>query len=181
MPINGPLTTGQAAEYCHVSQATIVNWIRDRQLKAYTTPGGHRRIPRTELVSFLQAHGMPVDPALRRADGRGVLLVGDGPRIETLAQALAERNGSEISVARSDYEAGAEVTRSRPDVVVIDMETSSDPLGLCRWVDGSTEEVALVLIGNGKEEGAVLAAGADAYVSGEGLAGVRERIAALLE
>jgi len=176
MSTNGPLTTGQAAEYCHVSQATIVNWIRDRQLKAYTTPGGHRRIPRSELVSFLRAHGMPVDPALRRMNGHRLVLVGDGSRIERLAQTLAERNGVEIFVARSDYEAGAEVTRSQPSAVVIDMESSSDPLGLCRWIDDSAGDVSLVLIGNGDEEGTALAAGADAYVGGESLAGVRRRI-----
>jgi excisionase family DNA binding protein len=34
------LTTGQAAGYCHVSQATIVNWIKKGKLKAYATPGG---------------------------------------------------------------------------------------------------------------------------------------------
>lgn len=180
MSTNGPLTTGQAAEYCQVSQATIVNWIRDRQLAAYTTPGGHRRIPRSELVSFLQAHGMPVDPALRRGNGRRLLLVGDSPRIEKLAQTLTERNGFEICVTRSDYEASAEVTRSAPDAMIIDMETSSDPLGLCRWVGGSAGNVSLVLIGNGDEEGAALAAGAAAYVSGEALTGLRRRIKELL-
>jgi len=180
MSTNGPLTTGQAAEYCHVSQATIVNWIRDRQLPAYTTPGGHRRIPRSELVSFLQTHGMPVDPALRCTNGRTLLLVGDSPRIEKLAQILAKRNGFEISVVRSDYEAGAEVTRSEPDTVIIDMESSSDPLGLCRWVGDSAKGVRLVVIGDEDQEKTALAAGADAYVSGKSPAGLRKRIAALL-
>lgn len=180
MSTHGPLTTGEAAEYCHVSQATIVNWIRERQLKAYTTPGGHRRIPRSELVSFLQAHGMPVDPALRRAGGRRYVLVGDGSRIEKLAQTLAERNGFEVVVARSDYEAGAELARCQPSAVIIDMESSSDPLGLCRWVDEFAGDVSLVLIGNGDGEGRALAAGADAYVSGESLASVKRRIMTLL-
>lgn len=180
MSTNGPLTTGQAAAYCHVSQATIVNWIKDRQLAAYTTPGGHRRIPRSELVSFLRAHGMPVDPALSRANRRRLLLIGDSPRVETLAEMLGETNGFEVSVARSDYEAGAEVTRSKPDTVIIDMETSPDPLGLCRWVDGSVGDVRLVLIGNGDGEEAALAAGAAAYVGGESLASLRQRIATLL-
>lgn len=180
MSTNGPLTTGQAAEYCHVSQATIVNWIRDRQLPAYTTPGGHRRIPRSELVTFLQAHGMPVDPALVCTNGRTLLLVGDTPRIEKLAQILAERNGFEIRVARTDYEAGAEVTRSELDTVIIDMESSSNPLGLCRWVGDSEKEVRLVMVGDEDEEETALAAGADAYVSGESLEGLRKRIATLL-
>jgi excisionase family DNA binding protein len=181
MSTNGPLTTGQAAEYCHVSQATIVNWIKDRQLTAYTTPGGHRRIPRGELVSFLQAHGMPVDPALKRTNGRPLLLIGDSPRIEKLAQILTKRNGFEICMARSDYEAGAKITRSEPDTVIIDMESSSDPLGLCRWIGESAEDICLIVIGNEDEERPALAAGANAYVAVEGPAGLRERITALLE
>jgi two-component system OmpR family response regulator len=81
MPNHGPLTTGKAAEYCHVSQATIVNWIKDGRLKAYTTPGGHRRILQSDLVSFLEAQNMPVEPALRQVSGPRLLLDGDTARI----------------------------------------------------------------------------------------------------
>jgi excisionase family DNA binding protein len=180
MPNHGPLTTGKAAEYCHVSQATIVNWIKDRRLKAYTTPGGHRRILQSDLVSFLEAHSMPVDPALRQATGPRLLLVGDNPRMKSLAETLSERNGFEISIARSDYEASAEVMRAEPDAVVIDMETPCDPLGLCRWVSDSSEDVKLVVIGEGNEKGSALAAGADLYVAGEALPAL-SKLTALLE
>jgi excisionase family DNA binding protein len=175
-----PLTTGQAAEYCHVSQATMVNWIKDRRLKAYTTPGGHRRILHSDLVAFLEAHNMPIDPALRQATGPRLLLVGDTPRIKSLAEALTARNGFEIFIARSDYEASAEVMRAEPDAVLIDMKTPSDPLGLCRWVSDSSEDITLVVIGEGKEKGLALAAGADAYVAGEALPALK-RLTALLE
>ena len=61
-----PLTTGQVATYCHVSQATILNWIKKGELKAYATPGGHFRILAAELLLFLEAYGMPVDPEIMR-------------------------------------------------------------------------------------------------------------------
>ena len=60
-----PLTTGEAAKYCHVSQATIVNWIKLGKLPAYSTPGGHYRILLTDFLRFLDSHKMPVDPRLR--------------------------------------------------------------------------------------------------------------------
>jgi DNA-binding response OmpR family regulator len=123
---------------------------------------------------------MPVDPALRRVNRPRLLLVGDSPRIDELAQTLTERSGVKVSVVRSNYEAGAEVARSKPDAMVIDMEASSDPLGLCRWVGDSAEDVSLVMIGNGDGEGSALAAGADLYVTGESLVGLRRRITALL-
>lgn len=61
-----PLTTGQAAEYCYVSQATIINWIKKGSLRAYTTPGGHHRILLPDFVAFLQEHSIPVDPSLEQ-------------------------------------------------------------------------------------------------------------------
>ena len=62
-----PLTTGQVARYCHVSRATILNWIKKSVLKAYATPGGHFRVLSADLLSFLEAHGMPVDAELRQS------------------------------------------------------------------------------------------------------------------
>jgi two-component system OmpR family response regulator len=62
-----PITTGQAAEYCHVTRATVVNWIKKGKLKAYTTPGGHFRIPVPDFLAFLKSYGMPIDPDLRTA------------------------------------------------------------------------------------------------------------------
>ena len=61
-----PLTTGQVARYCHVSRATILDWIKSGKLKAYTTPGSHFRVLSADLLSFLEAHGMPVHADLRQ-------------------------------------------------------------------------------------------------------------------
>lgn len=62
---NRSLTTGEAARYCYVSQATIINWIKKGKLEAYTTPGGHYRILLSDFVSFLKTYRMPVDVTLK--------------------------------------------------------------------------------------------------------------------
>ncbi len=62
---NQSLTTGQAARYCCVSQATILNWIKKGKLAAYATPGGHYRILLPDFISFLETYRMPVDSALK--------------------------------------------------------------------------------------------------------------------
>ena len=49
-----PLTTGEIARICQVSQATVLNWIRDRGLHAYATPGGHYRVLPSELGCDLE-------------------------------------------------------------------------------------------------------------------------------
>ena len=181
MPDNGPLTTGQAAEYCHVSQATIVNWIKDGKLRAYTTPGGHRRILQSDLVSFLRDHGMPIHPGLTQGVGLRLLLLSQRPPVKDLARKVAHRRGLQICVMRSDYEASAEVMRSEPNTVIIDMETCSDPLGLCRWIRDTTEDVTMLLIGEDEADGPAIAAGADVYVEDDNLPLVEAQIVALLE
>ena len=60
MSANKPLTTGDVARLCQVSQATILNWIRDRGLNAYTTAGGHYRIHPADLQEFAARYGIPL-------------------------------------------------------------------------------------------------------------------------
>ena len=56
-----PLTTGQIARICHVSPATVLNWIHDRGLNAYATPGGHYRVQPSDLKSFAERYQMPLN------------------------------------------------------------------------------------------------------------------------
>jgi excisionase family DNA binding protein len=56
-----PLTTGDVARACQVSQATVLNWIRDRGLVAYTTPGGHYRVQVSDLQAFAERYHLPID------------------------------------------------------------------------------------------------------------------------
>jgi excisionase family DNA binding protein len=55
------LTTGEVARICQVSQTTVLNWIRDRGLNAYTTPGGHYRIQPADLQAFAACYRMLID------------------------------------------------------------------------------------------------------------------------
>jgi excisionase family DNA binding protein len=161
MSSDGPFTTGQAAEYCHVTQATIINWIKDKKLSGYTTPGGHYRIPRSDLVSFLKSHDMPIDEALREPAQKRLLVLSNNPAIRDLAQALGKNGSPEVSVVTDDYAASAEAARSKPDAVIIDIDTSSDPLGLCRWLRKTVEETALLVVGDERGKAIAEAVGAD--------------------
>jgi excisionase family DNA binding protein len=52
------LSTGQAAELCAVTPATVLNWIRSGRLEGVRTPGGHYRI-REEKLRPMVATGRP--------------------------------------------------------------------------------------------------------------------------
>ena len=160
-----PFTTGQAADYCHVSQTTIINWIKEGKLNGYTTPGGHYRIPRPDLVSFLETHGMPVDAALTASEQPRLLVLSNNPRIRDLAQTLGRERGFEVSLVANDYAASAEAARSEPDVVIVDTRASSDPSGFCQWLNETAKDATLLMVGNTRNEPAPLAVEADAYLS----------------
>ncbi len=185
MPEIRPMTTGQAAQHCHVSQATIINWIKKGQLKAYATPGGHHRILLPDFLSFLESYSMPVDSNLRTSSRPRVLIVSDGSPAARLAQALQKNESYDIALAGDGYAAAAQVARLEPDAVVLDMRgTTSDCLALCRWLRASPEvgEIAVLAVGNPKDEEAARAAGADAYLPGDAVAGrLKAELEALFE
>jgi excisionase family DNA binding protein len=53
-------TPGRVAELCRVSERTVCKWFDSGRLPGYRTPAGRRRIPRADLIRFLQEHGMPL-------------------------------------------------------------------------------------------------------------------------
>ncbi len=60
------ISTGQAAELCAVTPATVLNWIRRGKLAGVRTPGGHFRIRREDLEPIIAWRAVPLRP-----DGRG--------------------------------------------------------------------------------------------------------------
>ena len=49
------LSIGQACKLLGVSEATLRNWTDEGKIKAFVTPGGHRRYVESELRSFIVA------------------------------------------------------------------------------------------------------------------------------
>ncbi|MDP2919694.1 MAG: helix-turn-helix domain-containing protein [Dehalococcoidia bacterium] len=50
------LSIGEASKTLGVSEAALRQWTDDGKIKAFVTPGGHRRYSTTELKRFLSAH-----------------------------------------------------------------------------------------------------------------------------
>ena len=177
MPKAKPLTTGQAAKYCNVSQVTIINWIKKGQLKAYSTPGGHHRILLTDFVSFLEEYQMPVDAALRALSRPTVLIVSDSPRASTLVSKLESYGRFDVILAQNGYDASAQVVRSEPDAVVLDTTSVVvDNLSLCQWLRASPDEepVRVVAVGGPKNEKSTRSADVNKYVTSTVAAGKLE-------
>ncbi len=56
MPKSQLLSIREASESLGVSEATLRQWTDEGKIKAFVTPGGHRRYSRSELKQFMDSH-----------------------------------------------------------------------------------------------------------------------------
>ena len=49
-----PLTSGEIADFCHVTDRAVLKWIEEGKLKAYRTPGNHSRVHVADFLNFLK-------------------------------------------------------------------------------------------------------------------------------
>jgi len=113
-------TTGEAAEVCNVSQQTIIRCFDSGRLNGFRVPGSRfRRIPRAELIKFMRANDIPLDPldpgALR------VLVVDDEPEILALFKdTFGADERFDLETAANGYDAGRLTESFKPDVIFLD-------------------------------------------------------------
>lgn len=117
-------TTGQAAKICGVAPRTISKWFDAGMLRGHRIPGSlDRRIPRTELVRFLKAHGMDaILDSLGFGNGLRVLLLGVGDELTArICAELSDLNDTQLRHEAKSFGAGLVISEWRPQVVVIDL------------------------------------------------------------
>jgi len=143
-------TTHQVARFLGVTVPTIVNWIRAGRMSAHRTPGGHRRIAQREVVRLADEHGFPLPREFWRSDTettRVVVVDDDEHFADTVRDYLSAKGHYEVSIARTPFEAGYQIGRWRPDVVVCDPRVARlDGLALARWLREHPETRGVVLM-----------------------------------
>jgi excisionase family DNA binding protein len=115
------LTTGEVAKICNVAPRTVSKWFDSGSLKGYRIPGSRdRRIPSSELMKFMRAHGIPLEGL---NSGRTRVLIVDGEKdvVDTLERILTEQTSYEIRTSTSAFGAGMECERFKPHVVLLDI------------------------------------------------------------
>lgn len=113
-------TTGEAAAICKVSQQTIIRCFDSGRLTGFRVPGSKfRRIPREELIRFMRANGIPLDPL--EGERRRVLIVDDDQAVLELLVDIIQRDGRfEIKTASNGYDAGLLTESFRPSLILLD-------------------------------------------------------------
>jgi two-component system response regulator VicR len=114
-------TTYQIGKFCQVNIRTVIRWIETGKLKAYSTPGGHRRVKWSDLINFLTQNRMPIPRELEEAKKKKILVVEDDPNFLEMAQRTLEKiSDTELKTTSSGFDAGIFIAEWYPDLILLD-------------------------------------------------------------
>ena len=119
------LTTGEVAKICHVAPRTVSKWFDTGKLRGYRIPGSRdRRIPLSQLLRFMRAHGLPME----ELDGgtiRILVVDPDADEAGALARGLGRMERYEVRTAANDFEAGMLAGKFTPHVILVNVLADS--------------------------------------------------------
>ncbi len=166
------LSTFAIAEMLQVDPGSVANWIDQDRLKAYRTPGRHRRVAVEDLLRFLRKQKMPVPPQLDQTPIR-VMVVDDEPAIAQLvARSIRQFYPDfEVMEAYDGFQAGTLLATAHPDLILLDLRMPGlDGYEICQRIksDEGTKDVevlAMTACPSPENEARILECGARACLS----------------
>ncbi len=117
------LTTGEAAKKCGVKLNTIKNWIRNGEITAIQTPGGHWRIPRDTFLIFMEKFNAPATPTDTNASEHRILVIDDEESAHELVVGALNVHypDCEVHSAHDGYSGLIDIGRLQPNLVILDI------------------------------------------------------------
>lgn len=146
---NGPLTTGEIAEHCHVTYRTVLKWVEAGKLKAYKTPGSHTRVRVEDFIGFLKEYNMPIpDEFVAYSNKKKILIVDDDKNMSnSIRRLLRKENSYEIDVAYDGFDAGRRFIAFEPNLVILDIRMPGmDGYEVARKIKEYSEKRAVKII-----------------------------------
>jgi excisionase family DNA binding protein len=124
MTYKKPLSVGQVAEICCVSKKTVLNWIYDGALKAFTTYGGHYRVWPANVKKFLDSTGMDIDFDFIDERTTHILIIDDDADYSQMLKSAisTELPGAEITTTDDGYEGLVLIGEVKPQLVILDIK-----------------------------------------------------------
>ena len=122
------LTTGEVARICKVAPRTVSKWFDSGELGGYRIPGSKdRRIPRAELLLFMDKHGIP--RGVLESDKQRALIVSKGASNNAILEKTLAENNFEVQSADSAFAAGVFAERLKPQIIFWEVEADSPSRG----------------------------------------------------
>ncbi len=163
-------TTFEISQICGVNPTTVQNWVKSKKLKAFKTPGGHRRVRREDLIQFMKEFNIPFPEGFASSRPR-VMIVDDEIEILDLLEELLKSGEEEIEVARAQSGVAAllMIGEYRPDLLIVDMMMPGmNGIEVCQRLKSSPSTQNIKIIAISGDQGPslrerVLTAGADLF------------------
>ena len=147
--------TQRAAETLGVSVRTVQLWVENGTLKAWKTPGKHRRILRSSVEAVLAGRAAEQDADLIAA--QDVLIVEDEPAMQAYYEAMFELMRPDLALrfAANGFEGLVEYGRQKPGLMLLDIDMPGmDGIELIKALDdnGSADVRMVVVTGLAEEQ-----------------------------
>jgi two-component system OmpR family response regulator len=127
------LTPRELAQLCGVSPDTVRSWCFRKQINFATTPGGHKRFRRQDVLEFLKARGFPLPQTDKLSPVRVLVVDDDDAFRNSLVGALQKELDFKVKEAADGYGAGKMLGEFEPDVVILDLVMPGiDGFKVCR-------------------------------------------------
>ena len=115
------LTPTEVAELLLVSPVTVRQWAQKGELKALTTPGGHRRFLYRDIEQFARSRNITLRPP--EGSVRRILVVDDDDTFAKLLIKLCHELPDEVVTERAydGFQAGQKVHSFKPHIILLDL------------------------------------------------------------
>lgn len=132
-----------------VSRFTVNNWIRNKKLNAYKTPGGHYKTFKKDLIKFARENYYPPIKELKMAPEK-ILIVDENKMVLKNISSTIKKNLQDILIRKADneFEAGEQVHIFKPDLIILDIGKKINGLEICRKIKSRdfTEHIKVIII-----------------------------------
>ncbi len=163
-------TTFEISQICGVNPTTVQNWVKAKKLTAFQTPGGHRRVRREDLISFMREFGIPL-PAEFLQKRPFIMIVDDERDILDMLESLMKSGDEDFNIAKaqSGVDALVMIGENKPDLLILDiMMPGTNGYEVCRKLksNSNTQNIKIVAISgdhSGVAKERALNAGADLF------------------
>ncbi|HMB00102.1 MAG TPA: response regulator [Spirochaetota bacterium] len=114
-----PIT--QAAKYLNVHINTLRNWIKNNKIQYITTPGGHYRLLKTELIKLMQQYNFPVPEELISRKHNIYIIDDNQMFLDVCVEFFRQYPEYRLTTFTNGFDALLKIADQKPDLILLDI------------------------------------------------------------